>query len=117
MHPDAVAAVQEASSSFVDMNKLYAAAGEKVARMTDQPETHSALITTGASAAISMLTAALLTGKDDERVHQLPDLSGIEKYEVILDGHDTHDGHTRWSQAIKLTGAKVVQAGSKHNPM
>lgn len=61
MHPDAVTAVQEASSGFVDMNKLYAAAGEKVARMTGQPDTHSAHITTGASAAISMLTAALLT--------------------------------------------------------
>eukprot|EP01046_Picozoa_sp_COSAG06_P099599 COSAG06_NODE_45714_length_352_cov_1.533597_1_plen_34_part_10 len=34
MHPDAAAAVQEASSSFIDMNALYSAAGEKVARMT-----------------------------------------------------------------------------------
>lgn len=99
------------------MNALYAAAGEKVARMTGQPDTHSAHITTGAAAAISMCTAGLLTGADEALVHQLPDVSGIHKHEVILDGHDAHDGHTRWSQAIKLTGAKVVIAGGRNNPM
>jgi L-seryl-tRNA(Ser) seleniumtransferase len=117
MHPDAAAAVQEASSSFIDMNALYSAAGEKVARMTGQPDSHSAHLTTGAAAAISMCTAALLTGKDEALVHQLPDVSGIHRHEVILDGHDKHDGHVRWQQAIKLTGAKVVLAGSRDNPM
>jgi L-seryl-tRNA(Ser) seleniumtransferase len=117
MHPDAVEAAHEASFSFVDMNALYRAAGEKVAQMTGQPGTHTAHITTGAAAAISMCTAALLTGLNEALVHQLPDITGIDRHEVILDGHDTHDGHTRWQQAIKLTGAKVVLAGSKNNPM
>ena len=117
MHPEAVRAVHEASSSFVDMNALYREAGEKVARMTGQPDTHSALITTGAAAAISVCTAALLTGTDESLVHQLPSVDGIYKHEVILDGHDEHDGHTRWHQAIELTGATVVLAGSRGSPM
>jgi uncharacterized pyridoxal phosphate-dependent enzyme len=117
MHPDAVEAVKEAAASFIDMNALYREAGDKVARMTEQPDSHTAHITTGAAAAISLCTAALLTGQDEALVHQLPDVSGIHKHEVILDGHDSHDGHTRWQQAIKLTGAKVILAGSRDNPM
>ena len=50
MHPDAVEAVHEASGSFVDMNALYRAAGEKVARMTGQPDTPVRGVAGGAQA-------------------------------------------------------------------
>jgi seryl-tRNA(Sec) selenium transferase len=117
MHPDAVRGVSEAAGHFVDMNKLYEAAGEKVARMTAQPDTHSAHITNGAAAAIALLSAALLTGEDPARVTQLPSLEGIARHEIVIDGHDEHDGHTRWMMAAKLTGARVVQVGRVGAPM
>lgn len=48
---------------------------------------------------------------NEDRVHQLPNLSGIDKYEVILDGHDAHDGHTRWSQVRDLPCARCALSG------
>jgi L-seryl-tRNA(Ser) seleniumtransferase len=114
MQPKAVAAMQEASQHFVDLNKLLLAAGEKAARLCKVEHLgYSAHITTGAATSIVLASAAAMTGCDVDKIALLPDTSSFARREIILDG----GSDMRWNRCVQLTGAKLRVIGTQAAPM
>ena len=69
MRPEAVAAMQVASKKFVRLEDLRDAVGKRIAELLHCP---AALVTAGCASALSLATAACITGNDRSRVRDCP---------------------------------------------
>jgi L-seryl-tRNA(Ser) seleniumtransferase len=101
MPDEVMAAIQAASKKYVLYNDLQDKVGEKIAAMC---HSEAAMVTSGCWSALVLGTAGILTGMDKVKVALLPDLSGFEKNEVIL--QKTHSGS--YDHALTNTGIKRV---------
>ena len=101
--PEVRTAMEAASQQFVDMFELQRAAGKRLAEISGA---ESGMVTSGAAGAMAAATAACIAGKDQARIWQLPDTTGL-KSEVIMLG-----GRSAFDSAIRLVGAKLVMAPS-----
>src|SRR5918994_5249075 len=79
MSPEVLAAMAEASASFVHLDQLQAKAGEVIARITGA---EAGYVTTGAAAGLALGTAACVVGMDVAAMDRLPDTTGLRN-EVI----------------------------------
>jgi L-seryl-tRNA(Ser) seleniumtransferase len=96
-------AMQEASRSYVRLPDLLEKAGRRVAELAG---VEAAYITAGAAAGITISVAACMTGKDNARVHQLPNTAGM-KDEVIIQVMQKNF----YELMIRLAGARLVEIG------
>ena len=103
MRPEVLEAMQEASRNFVRLPELLDKAGRRVA---DLAGVEAAYITAGAAAGITIGVAACMTGKDNARVHQLPNTTGM-KDEVIIQVMQKNF----YELMIRLAGACLVEIG------
>lgn len=101
MTPATLAAMEEASHEFVVITELLERSGEYLAQRIGVP---GALVTSGASGAITLGTAACVAGGELTRTHQLPDTTGLPN-EVILQKAHRNEYETQ----IRVVGAKIVQ--------
>jgi L-seryl-tRNA(Ser) seleniumtransferase len=101
MPDEVMAAIQDASKKYVLYNDLQDKVGEKIAAMC---HSEAAMVTSGCWSALVLGTAGILTGMDKSKVALLPNLSGFEKNEVIL--QKTHSGS--YDHALTNTGIKRV---------
>jgi seryl-tRNA(Sec) selenium transferase len=83
MRPEVEAVMALGSLHFVSVPDLEVAAGKRIAEMLKLPEGNTALITSGAAAAMQSGLAGVLTGDNPKFIEQLPDLTGM-KSEVII---------------------------------
>ena len=96
-----------AARAHVDLAALRLAAGRRIAVAAGA---EAACVTSGAAAGLAISVAAVLTGKDLQRVRRLPEVEGPD--EVLLQsGHDVDFG-ARVSQMIRLAGGRPVVFGS-----
>ena len=102
--PEVRTAMEAASQQFVDMFELQRAAGKRLAEISGA---ESGMVTSGAAGAMAAATAACIAGKDQAKIWQLPDTTGL-KNEVIMLG-----GRSPFDSAIRLAGAKLVMASSQ----
>jgi len=103
MPPEAVEAMAAVSRQFVSLVELKEKAGARIARML---RCEDAMVTAGAASAITLATAASITGKDAQKIRQIPNLPG-EPREVIMPA-----GHLVYAQQFLVCGVKLVQVGS-----
>ena len=111
LHPEVVQAMGEAASYNIEMPQLLERAGQKVAEMLG---VEAAFITSGASAGLTLASAAVMTGKDVRLMEQLPDTEYPVKMknELIMQlGHVTH-----YVGCLKASGAKIVEVGGGYLP-
>jgi D-glucosaminate-6-phosphate ammonia-lyase len=101
MRPEAVAAMQVASRKYVRLEDLRDAVGKRIAELLKCP---AALVTAGCASALSVATAACITGDDRDRVRRLPDTSGM-KNEVIV--QKTH--RVNYDHAIRNAGVRMIE--------
>jgi uncharacterized pyridoxal phosphate-dependent enzyme len=101
MLPEVLEAINSTSHDFADMYELQDKVGAKIAEML---QVESAMVTSGASCAILLSTAAAITGTDPEKIRQLPNLPG-PRAEVIM--QKTH--RYLFDQAVTTTGAKIIE--------
>ncbi len=80
MLPDVDAAMSYAAKHFVEINELQEAAGKRIAELIG---CEAAMVTSGAAAALTVGTAACITGTNLKYIRQIPDLTGL-KSEVII---------------------------------
>lgn len=106
--PEVEAAMAAASQHFVRITDLQVAAGNRIAKMLKLPEGHTALVTCGAAGAITIGTAAAITGDNEGFIRRLPDLAGM-KSEVIIQRRHRYP----FDQQIRATGAKLVEVDSR----
>ena len=106
--PEIAEAACESLKHFFVLDEIQAAAGRVIAETTGA---ESGCITASTAAGITLSVAACMTGEDLARVLQLPDTSGMKDRVVIQKGHCVNYGQPI-TQAIRLAGAEVVEAGS-----
>jgi D-glucosaminate-6-phosphate ammonia-lyase len=100
MPPEVAAAWVEASKRFVDLYDLQNKVGDKIAQLIG---VEAAMVTTGASGALLLGTAAAVTQGDADRIKLLPATAGM-KNEVIL--QKSH--HSCYDNQLTDVGVKLI---------
>ena len=101
-HPELEAVMTMAGRHFVSMPELEVAAGKRIAEMLKLPDGYTALVTSGAAAAIQSGLAGILTGGSEALIQQLPDLTGMKSEVIIQKSHRNPFDHQLRSTGIKL---------------
>jgi D-glucosaminate-6-phosphate ammonia-lyase len=101
MAPEVMAAMTYASQHFVHLTKLQDTVGAKIAKLL---EAEAAMVTSGAAGAMTVGTAACITGTDAKKIQQIPDLTGM-KSEVIV--QKTH--RYGYDHAVRACGVRMVE--------
>lgn len=102
MPTEAIEAMRQISTHFVDFDELQKAVGERIAALTHN---EAAYVTNGASGAILLATAVCLARGDAYRYSCLPHTD--EKNEVIV----LSCQHNAYDKAIAAAGAKTIMVG------
>ena len=101
-HPELESVMTMAGRHFVSMPELEVAAGKRIAEMLKLPEGYTALVTSGAAAAMQSGLAGILTGGKEPLIQQLPDLAGMKSEVIIQKTHRNPFDHQLRSTGIKL---------------
>lgn len=107
MPPEVVEAMAEASKHFVDIIELQKRVGEEIARHTYN---EAAYVSCGAAAALTLCTAACITGLDATKREKLPHLDASMKSEVIVHRH----GRVCYDFAARQVGVTLVEIGDEN---
>jgi uncharacterized pyridoxal phosphate-dependent enzyme len=103
-HPELEAVMTMAGRHFVPIAELEIAAGNRIAQMLKLPDGYSAIVTSGAAAAIQSGLAGILTGDNEASIRQLPDLTGMKSEVIIQKSHRNPFDHQ-----LRATGIKLVE--------
>ena len=107
MPPEVVAAMADASKHFVDIIELQKRVGEEIAKLTHN---EAAYVSCGAAAALTLSTAACITGLDAAKREKLPHLDPSMKTEVIVHRH----GRVGYDFAVRQVGVTFVEIGNEN---
>src|SRR5207245_529351 len=107
-HPELEAVMMQAGRHFVSIPELEVAAGNKIAEMLKLPEGYTALVTSGAAAAMQSGLAGILTGSSETYIKQLPDLTGLKSEVIIQKSHRNPFDHQ-----LRSTGVKLIEIESR----
>jgi L-seryl-tRNA(Ser) seleniumtransferase len=105
MDEEVVAAMAAAARASVDIAELQQAASGTISRLTGA---QAGIVTTGASAALTLAAAAAMTRWDIAKMAALPQAGGFAN-EILLPR--TH--YTGYAHALRASGARLVDIG--HN--
>jgi len=105
MPPEVVAAMEQAGRHFVPMPELLEKSGEHIARLLG---VEAAVVTTGAAGAITLATAACVTGKDSQKIQQLPDTRGMRNEVVMQKSH-----RSGYEAQMLLVGTKIIEVETR----
>src|SRR5262249_16562129 len=104
IRPEVETVMAAAAKHFVSIPGLEEAAGKRIAQMLKLPQGYSALVTSGAAAAIQSGLAGILTGDNESLIKQLPDLTGMKSEVIIQKSHRNPFDHQ-----LRATGVKLVE--------
>src|ERR1700758_4629375 len=104
LRPELEAVMAMAGRHFVSIPELEVAAGKRIAEMLKLPEGYTALVTSGAAAAIQSGLAGILTGGNEALIKQLPDLTGMKSEVIIQKSHRNPFDHQ-----LRTTGIKLIE--------
>jgi uncharacterized pyridoxal phosphate-dependent enzyme len=103
--PEVKAAMEAAAREYVQLDDLAEGVGRRLAELTGA---EWGTVTSGASAALTLATAAAIAGGDPDKLVQLPDLRGL-KDEVIMPAYS----RTAYDHAIRVVGARIVEVADR----
>ncbi len=101
MLPDVDAAMSYATKRFVEINELQEAAGKRIAELIG---CEAAMVTSGAAAALTIGTAACITGANLKYISQIPDLTGLKSEVIIQRSH-----RFLYDHAIRNCGVRFIE--------
>lgn len=106
MDLEVLEAMRDASQHFVRMEDLQEAAGNIIAQITNA---EAAYVTAGASAGLTLATAACVAGLDVAKMDRLPNTSapGMKNEVVVQKAH-----RNAYDHAIRLAGVTFVEVGT-----
>jgi L-seryl-tRNA(Ser) seleniumtransferase len=101
MPDEVIAAINSLSKKFVKLDELQDRVGEKIAALC---RAEAAMVTAGCWSALTLGMAGVLTGMDEKKVSQVPNLAGTGmKTEVILQtSHSLGYDHALTHAGVKL---------------
>ena len=103
--PELHDAMLAASQSYVSIDELQDKAGERLSKLIGCED---AMVTTGTAGAITLAMCGVLTGGEEAKVRQLPDLTGMRSEVIIQKVHRNGYDH-----AVRNTGVKIVTVDSR----
>jgi uncharacterized pyridoxal phosphate-dependent enzyme len=101
MPPEVIEAFQYASRRFVMLDELHDRVGEKIAALL---RAEAAMVSSGAASALTLATAGVLTGKDTQKIVDLPNLTGMKSEVIIQKAHRFGYDH-----AVRNCGVRLVE--------
>jgi L-seryl-tRNA(Ser) seleniumtransferase len=104
MPPEVAEAWQYAVSRYVRLDELHDAVGKRIAALIG---CEAAMVTSGAASALTLATAACLTGLDREKIRRLPDTTGMKNEVIIQKSHRYGYDH-----AVRNCGIRYVEIES-----
>src|SRR5215472_6248218 len=103
-HPELEAVMAMAGRHFVSIPELEVAAGNRIAQLLKLPDGYTALVTSGAAAAMQSGLAGILTGDNEAFIRQIPDLTGMKSEVIIQKSHRNPFDHQ-----LRTTGVKLAE--------
>jgi L-seryl-tRNA(Ser) seleniumtransferase len=103
--PEVTEAMAAVNDTYIEMAELLARSGEYIA---DLLGVEAAYVTSGCSAALAFSAAACMTGRDVEKIAQIPDTTGM-KSEIIIQKAQRYS----YDRSFTVPGAKLVEAGDE----
>lgn len=105
MLPEVMDAINYASKHFVMLDDLHDRVGERLAALL---RCDAAMVTAGAASALTLGTAAALTGTDRQKIAALPDLVGMKSEVIIQKSHRFGYDH-----AVRNCGVRLVEVETR----
>jgi uncharacterized pyridoxal phosphate-dependent enzyme len=105
MPREVIEAINYASEHYVMLDELHDRIGERIATLV---HAEAAMVTSGAASALTLGTAAVLTGMDQQKVVDLPNLSGTKSEVIIQKSHRFGYDH-----AVRNCGVQMVEVETR----
>ena len=101
MPPEVMEAINYASRHYVYLNDLHDKVGARIAELV---KAEAAMVTSGAASAMTLGTAGVLTGTDQKKIVDLPNLVDMKSEVIMQKSHRFGYDH-----AIRNCGVKIVE--------
>jgi len=105
MPPEVMEAINYASEHYVMLDELHDKVGERIAKLV---RAEAAMVTSGAASALTLGTAAVLTGMDRQKMVELPDLATMKSEVIMQKSHRFGYDH-----AIRNCGVRIVEVETR----
>ncbi|MBI1791284.1 MAG: aminotransferase class V-fold PLP-dependent enzyme [Acidobacteria bacterium] len=105
MQPEVVQAIEYASKQFVHLIELHDAVGKRIAELIG---CEAALVSAGAASALTLGTAACMTGTNQEFIRRLPETTGMKTEVIIQKSHRYGYDH-----AVRNCGIRFVEVETR----
>jgi L-seryl-tRNA(Ser) seleniumtransferase len=107
MPPAVMDAINYASKHYVMLDELHDKVGQRIASLV---HSDAAMVTSGAASALTLGTAAVLTGTDRQKIVDLPDLAGMKSEVIIQKSHRFGYDH-----AVRNCGVRLVEVETRED--
>jgi uncharacterized pyridoxal phosphate-dependent enzyme len=105
MAPEVMQAIDYCSKHYVHLNELHDRVGERIASLIG---CEAALVSAGAASALTLGTAACMTGANEELIRRLPDTTGMKTEVIIQKAHRYGYDH-----AVRNCGTHFVEVETR----
>jgi L-seryl-tRNA(Ser) seleniumtransferase len=105
MLPEVLEAINYASRHYVMLDELHDKVGERIATLL---RCEAAMVTSGAASALTLGTAAVLTGADRQKILDLPNVAGMKGEVIIQKSHRFGYDH-----AVRNCGVRLVEVETR----
>jgi len=107
MPPEVMEAITYASRHYVMLDELHDKVGERIAALL---HCEAAMVTSGAASALTLGTAAVLTGTDRQKIVDLPNLAHMKGEAIIQKSHRFGYDH-----AVRNCGVRLVEVETRED--
>jgi L-seryl-tRNA(Ser) seleniumtransferase len=105
MPPEVMDAINYASRQYVMLEELGEKVGERIAKLV---KAEAAMVTSGAASALTLGTAGVLTGMDNQKMVDLPTLTNMKSEVIIQKSHRFGYDH-----AVRNCGVKLIEVETR----
>ena len=105
MPPEVMEAINYASKHYVMLDELHDRVGERIATLV---RAEAAMVTSGAASALTLGTAAVLTGTDRQKIADLPNLAAMKSEVIIQKAH-----RFGYERAVRNCGVRLVEVETR----
>src|SRR5215467_601254 len=99
--PEVRAAMEAAAQQFVQLDELAEGVGRRLAELTGA---EWGMVSSGCAAGLKHVTAACVAGGNPEKLLRIPDLTGMDKTEVVI----PRSSRNVYDHAVRNIGVKVI---------
>ncbi|MEQ6121949.1 selenocysteine synthase [Reichenbachiella sp. MALMAid0571] len=110
MRDEVTSAITYGATEYVNLDELHDKVGERIASLL---ECEYATVSSGAFGAMTIGVAGVIAGMDNQKVAQLPDVTGLKHEVIIQDGHSIGYTHALLNAGAKIISVKNTKALEK----